>query len=169
MKRQLTMDEYLERMDEVATSHCVFVIEKYFDGDVAKFYDAPKKFWDWYRMPDSTERTAGASEALKLIKRYNLVGIDSRHVTLVFGQNYYCTPFMKVARTKLEEDFGYTIVNHGVISYKDTRDGYFKKYLPPKSKIEGIFKDKTTVDMVINPDSYGDRVKKILTVMRRDS
>lgn len=165
MQKQLTEDEYVRHMDDVATSRCAVTIRNYFHGDVARFYNACDNFKRHGGNPGDPEYDT----AWKALRCYNLAGIENKYVKSVFGRNYYSSAFMTRVWDTMQNVLHYTIVPHGVLTYKGKRHPYFTKYLPPQKKMEAVFASEEEVKRVTSPSSYCNKVRKILTRITTDN
>lgn len=167
MQKSLTLDEYVACFVEIDNAWTVFIIKQYFKGDVDAFYKAPSKFKEWSAEKDFYKRKTLFKPAWDGIMAYNFAAINCKYLRNIFGKNYNNAAFMDQARKRLEA-LGYKKVNRGTLTYKGEKHPFCAKYLPPKEKIEEIFKSQQMVDIVVSPSSYCNKVGKILTAMKEE-
>lgn len=167
-KKKLDVQEAVYNVCEATDSLCAFIIDRYFDGDVSKFYDAPHKFEEFHD-PKTTPLKKNATYATVYadLQHYNWVGIKKKYIRALVGHNYDNAEFMADFRSAITQ-LGYVIKLPGTFWYKGKRHPYYAKYLPPRDKLEAIFSDRKYAKRVARSSSYNNRVKNVLVAIRNE-
>lgn len=171
-KKKLDVQEAVHNVCEAADSLCAFIIDRYFDGNVSRFYDAPHKFEEFHDPKTSPlKKNATYATVYADLQHYNWVGIQKKYIRALVGHNYDNAEFMADFRSAITQ-LGYVIKLPGTFWYngKDgkKRHPYYAKYLPPKSKLEAIFSDRKYAKRVARSSSYNNRVRNVLAAIRNE-
>ena len=165
-KKKLDVQEAVYIVCEAADSLCAFIIDRYFNGNVSKFFESSSKYEAFFDL-SRLEKNATWNIVYPDMQHYNWVGIKKKYIRALVGHNYDNAEFMAEFRSILAQ-LGYVVKPHGTFWYKGKRHPYYAKYFPPKSKLEAIFSNRKYAKEIANPKNHDTRVRKVLEAIRND-
>ena len=168
-KKKLDVQEAVHNVCEATDSLCAFIIDRYFDGNVSKFFKAAQKFEEFHDPTKTSPLKKNATWNIVYpdMQHYNWVGIKKKYIRALVGHNYDNAEFMAEFRSILAQ-LEYVVKPHGTFWYKGKRHPYYTKYLPPQKKLEAIFSDRKYAKQVARSSSYNNRVRNVLAAIRNE-
>lgn len=159
-RTKLTMQDYVDAFDRLATFRCVYVIQEEFNGNASDFFESPAKLKQFSTLTQPQKNATYAS-VFRNIRHFNFAGISNKDLSSILGHNYRSADFMAEFREQIKA-LGYTIQPHGTLVYGGERHSYPAKYLPSKLTIFEIFNDEKKVNDILDFRNYAKKEQRVL-------